>query len=64
VIKTRIQLKPTEYQNLLHGTVKIWRDEGANGFFRGMVPRLLRKSMSSAISWTIYEEIVRFYSVL
>lgn len=31
------------------------------GFFDGMAVRMVRKSLNSAISWTIYEEIVRWH---
>lgn len=59
MIKTRIQLKPREYRNLLQGFGRIASEEGILGFFSGMIPRLVRKSLSSAISWTVYEEVVR-----
>ncbi|KAI8898181.1 mitochondrial carrier domain-containing protein [Globomyces pollinis-pini] len=61
MIKTRIQLQPTEYPNLVHSFRRVFAEEGYRGFFGGMVPRMLRKTMSSAISWTIYEEVVRYY---
>eukprot|EP00842_Homolaphlyctis_polyrhiza_P004330 jgi/Hompol1/4899/HPOL_004009-RA len=56
-VKTRMQLKPSEYRRLLSSFVRIAREEGWNGFFSGTLPRLLRKSIGSAISWTIYEEL-------
>ena len=61
VVKTSIHLTPKIYPNLLSTTHAIFANEGVAGFFKGILPRILRKSMSSAISWTVYEEIVRFY---
>lgn len=37
------------------------QEEGAIGFFDGMAVRLVRKSLNSAVSWTIYEEIIRWH---
>lgn len=62
LIKTRIQLDKKQYPNLIRGVLRVLKEDGVPGFFRGMLPRLIRKSISSAISWTVYEEIVRVYS--
>jgi solute carrier family 25 protein 38 len=60
-VKTRIQLKPQEYKNMVFAFNKIFKAEGSRGFFAGMAPRVIRKSLSSAISWTVYEEIIKRY---
>ena len=54
VAKTRIQLEPAKYRNLIHALVKVVRDEGFRGYFAGTAPRILRKALSSAITWTLY----------
>ncbi|KAI8844899.1 mitochondrial carrier domain-containing protein [Chytridium lagenaria] len=36
-----------------HSTI----EEGIHGFFIGVVPRIVRKSFSSAITWTVYERV-------
>ncbi|KAJ3110816.1 hypothetical protein HDU96_006253 [Phlyctochytrium bullatum] len=59
VLKTRLQLKPAEYRSTPYGFLKIARDEGFRGFFVGLMPRIIRKSLSSAITWTVYEEVSR-----
>lgn len=58
MIKTRIQLQPSIYTSLISSTQKIIQSESIFSLFRGVGPRLLRKSLSSAITWTIYEEII------
>jgi hypothetical protein len=37
----------------------IIQEEGFQGFFKGMSPRLARKVISAAIVWTGYEEILK-----
>jgi solute carrier family 25 (mitochondrial iron transporter), member 28/37 len=38
----------------------IWKQEGAIGFFRGVVPRVLSHTPAVAISWTTYETVKRY----
>ncbi|KAF9918963.1 hypothetical protein FBU30_011219, partial [Linnemannia zychae] len=59
MLKTRMQLKPTEYRNVLQAARKVFMEEGAIGFLDGILVRTVRKSIHSAISWTVYEEVVR-----
>ncbi|KAL2918863.1 hypothetical protein HK105_201697 [Polyrhizophydium stewartii] len=61
MVKTRMQLKPAEYRGLVRSFAKIAASEGMRGFFAGMLPRLVRKPLSSAISWTVYEEVMRWF---
>jgi solute carrier family 25 protein 38 len=58
-IKTRMQLKPEQYPTILKCCSKIYSNEGTRGFYRGTVARLLRKSLASAIAWTVYEEMIK-----
>ncbi|KAG0074621.1 hypothetical protein BGZ93_007718 [Podila epicladia] len=61
MLKTRMQLKPAEYKNVLQGARKVLLEEGAIGFLDGILVRTVRKSIHSAISWTVYEEVVRWH---
>ncbi|KAF9935753.1 hypothetical protein BGZ75_000691 [Mortierella antarctica] len=61
MLKTRMQLKPAEYKNVLQGARKVLLEEGAIGFLDGILVRTIRKSIHSAISWTVYEEVVRWH---
>ncbi|RUP46923.1 mitochondrial carrier domain-containing protein [Jimgerdemannia flammicorona] len=61
MLKTRMQLKPQIYRNTWQSAAKVLSEEGFIGFFDGITVRLLRKSLNSAVSWTVYEEIVRWY---
>jgi len=63
VIKTQVQLNPTRYRGNLNCMVSILNGEcGAAGLLRGFVPRCLRKSLMSAFSWTLFEQIMRWNS--
>lgn len=58
-IKTRIQLMPDTYTNLVQTGKKMLREEGTRSLFDGLGIRIARKAISSALAWTVYEELIR-----
>ncbi|QSZ30189.1 hypothetical protein DSL72_004709 [Monilinia vaccinii-corymbosi] len=58
-IKTRIQLQPKKYTNLVVAGRKMVGEEGVKSLFDGLGLRMGRKAVSSAFAWTIYEELIR-----
>jgi len=61
VVKTQVQLNPTRYHGNMDCVVSILNGErGACGLLKGFVPRVLRKSIISAFSWTLFEQIMRW----
>ncbi|TFB05812.1 hypothetical protein CCMA1212_002362 [Trichoderma ghanense] len=62
VCKTRIQLQPQRYRNLFHAGYRMVVEEGFRSLWRGLALRMSRKALSSALSWTIYEELIRRYT--
>jgi solute carrier family 25 protein 38 len=58
-IKTRIQLMPDTYTNLVQAGKKMLTDEGTRSLFDGLGIRIARKAASSALAWTLYEELIR-----
>ena len=58
-IKTRIQLMPEKYRNTSHAAKLMLREDGLRSLFDGLGLRVARKAMSSALAWTIYEDLVR-----
>jgi len=58
-IKTRLQIAPAKYRNVVQGAKLMLRDEGMRSMFSGLSLRLGRKAVSSALTWTVYEELVR-----
>jgi hypothetical protein len=71
VVKTRIQTQHVNtlgvtsstimYKNMFHGLQCLWREEGAHGLMRGVLPKLMSRGPLSAISALIFE-LVLYYS--
>lgn len=58
-VKTRIQLQPGVYRNTLHAARMMVAQEGLRSLADGLALRMSRKAMSSALAWTVYEELIR-----
>jgi len=58
-IKTRLQLQPQKYKNTIQALKLMLAEEGVRSLFDGLALRMARKAMSSALAWTVYEEVVR-----
>jgi solute carrier family 25 protein 38 len=68
VVKTRMQLSilvngrdaAASVQNSLtmrQTVAKIYRHEGLRGFAKGIIPRVVKRTLSTAVTWTIYEQL-------
>jgi len=58
-IKTRLQIAPGRYGNMIRAATLMLREEGVKSMFSGLSMRIGRKALSSAFTWTVYEELVR-----
>ena len=58
-VKTRLQLEPRRYMNMWQATRQMIANEGLKSLFQGLGLRMGRKALSSALVWTIYEEVIR-----
>jgi solute carrier family 25, member 38 len=58
-VKTRIQLQPNEYRNMIQAGRKMVVDDGFRSLWNGLALRMSRKALSSALAWTVYEELIR-----
>lgn len=58
-VKTRIQLQPRSYKNMGQAAMKMLREDGFKSFWNGLGLRMARKVLSSALAWTLYEELIR-----
>lgn len=59
-IKTRLQLPHESSQrsiSILPAVRRLYREEGVRGFFRGYAPRMMKRAVSTAITWTLFEHI-------
>lgn len=57
-VKTRLQLMPQKYGNSLKATRLMLKEDGLRSFFDGLGLRMGRKALSSALAWTVYEELI------
>ena len=56
LIKTRLQITPLDankssLQICKEVMTKILKEEGLKGFYKGLMPRLLRRPLSNALTW-------------
>uniref|UniRef100_A0ACB8FUL8 Uncharacterized protein n=1 Tax=Sphaerodactylus townsendi TaxID=933632 RepID=A0ACB8FUL8_9SAUR len=58
VIKTYMQLSSGKPHRTGEVIPLIFRDHGLVGFFRGAVPRALRRTLMAAMAWTVYEQMM------
>ncbi|OCT83013.1 hypothetical protein XELAEV_18025549mg [Xenopus laevis] len=58
VIKTHMQLSHEKYHWTGQVALNIYRSHGLTGFFRGGVPRALRRTLMAAMAWTVYEQMM------
>jgi hypothetical protein len=49
-----------DYQGLIHTTRKIWKREGASGFFKGVIPNSIRVAPGAAVTFLVYEGVMDF----
>jgi hypothetical protein len=45
------------YKGVFCGIYKIAKTEGIKGLTVGMVPRILKRAVASAIAWSLYETL-------
>jgi solute carrier family 25 iron transporter 28/37 len=66
VAKTRLQTQietGTKYTGMLNTMLTIWKEEGRRGFTRGIQPRIVFHSVSSALCWFTYEFSMLLYNI-
>lgn len=57
-VKTRLQLQPVKYVNMVRTAKLMVQEDGFKSFFDGLGLRMGRKALSSALAWTVYEELI------
>ncbi|XP_059427621.1 mitochondrial glycine transporter B isoform X1 [Carassius carassius] len=58
VIKTHMQVSPALYPKTSDAVRHVYAKHGLSGFFRGAVPRSLRRTLMAAMAWTVYEQLM------
>ncbi|GBP46479.1 Mitochondrial glycine transporter [Eumeta japonica] len=59
VLKTKMQLYPDKFPNTFTAAIYVHQTYGIRGYFKGAVPRMLRRTLMAAMAWTVFEEITR-----
>lgn len=59
VVKTKMQLYPNKFSGVHSVLIYIHQRYGIQGYFKGLVPRMLRRTLMAAMAWTIYEQVTR-----
>ncbi|XP_049575498.1 mitochondrial glycine transporter B isoform X1 [Syngnathus scovelli] len=57
VVKTHIQVSPSHWSTA-DAVRYIYKKHGLGGYFRGAVPRSLRRTLMAAMAWTVYEQLM------
>ena len=60
VVKTKLQIDPKSYRNTIPTIVSIYKSNGIQGFYRGLILRLTRRTLMAAMAWTVYEQVVHY----
>lgn len=63
-VKTRIQLQPRRYRNVWQAGCRMVTEDGFRSLWDGLALRMSRKALSSALAWTVYEELIRRFSTM
>ncbi|XP_037392455.1 mitochondrial glycine transporter B isoform X1 [Pygocentrus nattereri] len=58
VVKTHMQVSPALYRRTSDAIRFVYSEHGLGGFFRGAVPRSLRRTLMAAMAWTVYEQLM------
>eukprot|EP01086_Lenisia_limosa_P011048 TRINITY_DN36181_c0_g1_i1.p1 TRINITY_DN36181_c0_g1~~TRINITY_DN36181_c0_g1_i1.p1 ORF type:complete len:292 (+),score=33.47 TRINITY_DN36181_c0_g1_i1:98-973(+) len=59
VIKTKMQsMESSMYNSTIDCIQQTFRNQGARGFYRGLVPRLSRVCLDSALIFTLYDQVI------
>ncbi|KFM69780.1 Mitochondrial folate transporter/carrier, partial [Stegodyphus mimosarum] len=59
VIRARLQDQYKEYSGVLEVIKRTWRYEGLKGYYKGLVPNLLKVTPATAITFVVYENVAK-----
>lgn len=57
VVKTKMQLYPHKFTSFYQAIWYVNKKYGPQGYFKGLVPRMLRRTLMAAMAWTVYEQV-------
>lgn len=60
VVRARLQDQHNRYYGVIDVIKRTWRNEGAIGFYKGIIPNLIRVTPACCITFVVYENVSRF----
>lgn len=60
VVRARLQDQHNTYNGVVDVIRRTWRNEGPLGFYKGIVPNLIRVTPACCITFVVYENVSRF----
>ncbi|KAH8586682.1 mitochondrial carrier domain-containing protein [Bisporella sp. PMI_857] len=63
-VKTRMQMAGGSHHGMLNCAAKILQTDGIRGFWKGTSPRLVRLTLSSGITFMVYDQVVQALRIL
>uniref|UniRef100_A0A1A8KP87 Solute carrier family 25 (Mitochondrial folate carrier), member 32 n=1 Tax=Nothobranchius kuhntae TaxID=321403 RepID=A0A1A8KP87_NOTKU len=60
VVRARLQDQHNRYNGVIDVVMRTWRNEGAAGFYKGIIPNLIRVTPACCITFVVYENLSRF----
>lgn len=57
VMKTQMQLFPKKNRTLFAVVRNTYKEHGFLGFYQGILPRIMKRTIFAAIAWTLYENV-------
>ncbi|KAK0396350.1 hypothetical protein QR680_001682 [Steinernema hermaphroditum] len=61
VVKTHVQLYPGKYRSSYQAALILWQELGMQAFLKGFALRATRRTLMSALNWTLFDELLARY---
>nr|XP_057909517.1 mitochondrial folate transporter/carrier-like [Doryrhamphus excisus]XP_057909518.1 mitochondrial folate transporter/carrier-like [Doryrhamphus excisus] len=59
VVRARLQDQHNTYNGVVDVITRTWRNEGATGFYKGIIPNVIRVTPACCITFLVYENVSR-----
>ncbi|XP_051879031.1 mitochondrial folate transporter/carrier-like [Pristis pectinata] len=60
VIRARLQDQHTQYSGVTNAIRRTWRNEGIHGFYKGVLPNVVKVTPACCITFLVYENVSQF----
>ncbi|XP_066479184.1 solute carrier family 25 member 32 [Tiliqua scincoides] len=60
VVRARLQDQHNRYSGVVDVICRTWRQEGVHGFYKGIIPNVIRVTPACCITFVVYEKVSQF----